>query len=289
MGSVTMAKRVRRKMLGDSGCFGGLSTSEPYGVGRNGNIGTAMFHRTGKEKGSGFRPTPVDAQSLQQSGTQRYFAVSSAFPLLNADHHAPAIDIIRPQTTQFGPAHAGGIQGHEQSAVIEIAGRLNQAGYLFGTEDSGESSRLFGKRNVLGQEAPAQCFYEEETQRRGVLGHGSWRELFHLKQMSLVLTNLFRAKLVGCAMKMLREIMDDPNVGFCCTMRVITTLEFLQHHFAKMGHRDLLVTHNLFQRKQLSFSGSRARRSVRRASGFVQIPIALIDVGCRVGAPSSVP
>jgi len=63
-----------------------------------------------------------------------------------------------------------------------------------------------------------------ETQRRGVLRHGSWRELFHLKPMSRVLTNLFRAKLVGCAMKMLREIMDDPNVGFCGTMRVMTTL-----------------------------------------------------------------
>ena len=119
-------------------------------------------------------------------------------------------------------------------------------------------------------------FTKKKRSAAGVLGHGCRRELFHLKQMSLVLTNLFWAKLVGRAMKILREIMDDPNVGFCGTMRVITSLEFLQHHFAKMGHRDLLVTHNLFQRKQLSFSGSTARRSVLRASGFVQIPIALI-------------
>jgi hypothetical protein len=26
---------------------------------------------------------------------------------------------------------------------------------------------------------------------------------------------------------------------------VIATLEFLQHHFSKMGHTDLLVTHTL--------------------------------------------
>jgi len=31
-----------------------------------------------------------------------------------------------------------------------------------------------------------------------------------------------------------------PGEGFCGTMRVITTLEFLQHLFAKLGHRDLL-------------------------------------------------
>src|SRR5215471_12066906 len=75
---------------------------------------------------------------------------------------------------------------------------------------------------------------------------------------------------------MLREITDDPNIGSYGMLRVMSTLEFLQHHFAKMGHRELLsVTHNLFQRKKRPFPGSRARGSVRRASGFVQIPIAL--------------
>src|SRR5215831_15008097 len=67
--------------------------------------------------------------------------------------------------------------------------------------------------------------------------------------MSLVLTNLFRTKPVGCTVKMLGEILDDSSVGFCGTMRVMTTLEFLQHHFPKMGHRDLLVTRNLSERQ----------------------------------------
>jgi hypothetical protein len=31
------------------------------------------------------------------------------------------------------------------------------------------------------------------------------------------------------------------------SLRVIATLEFLQHHFSKLGHRDLLVTHTLLQ------------------------------------------
>src|SRR5215469_1767753 len=117
MRSVTMAKCVRRKMLGDSRCLGCLSASEPDEVGSNGDIGAPTLHGTGKQEGLGLHPAPVNAQSLQQRRTQRYFAVSTAFPLLNADHHAPAIDIIHPQTTQFGPAYAGGIQGHEQSAV----------------------------------------------------------------------------------------------------------------------------------------------------------------------------
>ena len=32
------------------------------------------------------------------------------------------------------------------------------------------------------------------------------------------------------------------QVGLYGSLRVITTLEFLQHHFSEMGHRDLLVT-----------------------------------------------
>src|SRR5215469_16148289 len=113
MRSVTMAKRMRRKMLGDAGCLGGFSTSEPDDVGRNGNIGAATFHRTGKEKGSGLHPTPVGAQSRQQRGAQRYFAISPALTLLNVDHHAWAVDVIHPEATELCPAHAGGIQGHQ--------------------------------------------------------------------------------------------------------------------------------------------------------------------------------
>jgi len=59
-------------------------------------------------------------------------------------------------------------------------------------------------------------------------------------------------------------------------MRVITTLDFLQHLFAKLGHRDLLSCDpsylNLFSS---SSAGVHARGSVRRDSGFVQISISL--------------
>ncbi len=54
-------------------------------------------------------------------------------------------------------------------------------------------------------------------------------------------------------------------------LRIITALEFLQHHFSEMGHRDLLVTHNLSPQ-----SGNHIpvhlTRSVRRTSGFVLTP-----------------
>ena len=44
--------------------------------------------------------------------------------------------------------------------------------------------------------------------------------------MSLILPDLFGPELIGRPVKVLRELADDPDVGFCGTMRVITTLSF---------------------------------------------------------------
>ena len=46
-------------------------------------------------------------------------------------------------------------------------------------------------------------------------------------------------------MEMSSEILHDFQVSVYGSLRVITTLEFLQHHFSKLGHRDLLVTHKI--------------------------------------------
>jgi hypothetical protein len=46
-------------------------------------------------------------------------------------------------------------------------------------------------------------------------------------------------------MKVLSKGLHDLQVALHGSLRIITTLEFFQHHFAKLGHRDLLVTHTL--------------------------------------------
>src|SRR5215470_2819584 len=53
------------------------------------------------------------------------------------------------------------------------------------------------------------------------------------------------------------------------TLRVMTSLELLQHDFSKMGHRDLLVTHTLPDAGHHHSCRDHLRASVRRASGFV--------------------
>src|ERR1700679_1229342 len=72
-------------------------------------------------------------------------------------------------------------------------------------------------------------------------------------------------------MEIVSEGFHNLQVAIHGSLRVITTLEFLQHHLAKLGHRDLLVTHTLLQRcRNLQAA---ALDSVRRAGGFVQTPM----------------
>ena len=116
--------------------------------------------------------------------------------------------------------------------MIEIAGRVDQSGHLLRAEHGRQSLAGFRKWNVLSQKVPAQCLYEQEAQRGHILTDRGRSQLLGLEQMSLILPNLLGPELVRWLVKILRKIADDANVGFCGTMGVITTLEFLQHLLA---------------------------------------------------------
>src|ERR1035438_10502108 len=57
------------------------------------------------------------------------------------------------------------------------------------------------------------------------------------EQIRLVLTDVLRTELVGRTLEVTREIFDGLEVDAGCSLGVITTLEFLEHHFTKVGHR----------------------------------------------------
>src|SRR4051794_14668452 len=90
-----------------------------------------------------------------------------------------------------------------------------------------------------------QCLHEEEAQGGALLLDGASGELAVFEQMGLIGTDVFRPKLVGALSEVSRELLNGVDVGSYGILGVIATLEFVQHHFSKMGHRDLLVTHTL--------------------------------------------
>ena len=79
--------------LVDARSLGSLAASQPHDVGRDGHVGADAFDGTGKEIDFGLHPAPVHAQGLQQLGTEWNIAIASTLALVNADHHALAVDI----------------------------------------------------------------------------------------------------------------------------------------------------------------------------------------------------
>src|ERR1700733_14247499 len=123
---------------------------------------------------------------------------------------------------------------------------------------------------LLLWDMPVSELTEEKPQRCRTMTDGADAELPLLQQVYLIGAYLFRPKLIRRTTKMFCERLHHLQIAVHSSLRVITTLELFQHHFAKLGHRDLLVTHTLRHRRgKVSTCDT---RSVRRAGGFVLTP-----------------
>ena len=131
----------------------------------------------------------------------------------------------------------------------QVAGRADQQRYLIRAEDLRQLSMPLGHRDIIQQVVPFQCLVEEEPESGHVLLHRARIELLVLKQVGLVLAQMFGAELVGRLVEVFGKILHDSQGAFYGTLGIGTTLEFLQHHFSKLGHRDLLVTHKVLSPK----------------------------------------
>ena len=127
----------------------------------------------------------------------------------------------------------------------QVPGRIEETCHLLLVQDGRQSPLALGKRDVIGKIGPAQRLDEEKTQRRGAAFDGSWRKLALAKQIRLVLADMLRAKTFGRTMEVLREVLHRKDVRSYSALRVVATLEFIQHHLPKMGHRKPPVTRGL--------------------------------------------
>jgi len=65
------------------------------------------------------------------------------------------------------------------------------------------------------------------------------------KQIRLVLADMLRAKPSGQRWKYFRKVFHRVDVGTCCALRGVATLEFIQHQLPKMVHGKPPVTRGL--------------------------------------------
>jgi hypothetical protein len=83
--------------------------------------------------------------------------------LFNANHHALTVDVSDFELAEFRAPHGGGIERHDQGAVKEVTGGVNQARDFLGAEYGRESFPELGERNIVGAEVPVKSLEEKET------------------------------------------------------------------------------------------------------------------------------
>src|SRR6516225_1530050 len=94
-------------------------------------------------------------------------------------------------------------------------------------------------------EPALQCSDIEKPQCRNLADHGFCLQLSFVQQVGLILPDMLRAEPIEWLVEIAREPLDSADVSAYSFCGEVTSLEFLQHDFAKSGHRDLLVTRTL--------------------------------------------
>src|SRR5882757_774446 len=94
--------------------------------------------------------------------------------------------------------------------------------------------------------------------------------------MGGVLTDLFRSEPIGWTVEIARKVLENSQVGARGRFGVIATREFIERHFSKLGHRDLLVTqtyrHRIPNARPCAREASAVRLSSSGVSGEVPWP-----------------
>ena len=106
---------------------------------------------------------------------------------------------------------------------MSVVFRLHSSA-LIRAEDLRQLSMPLGYRDILERVPPFQGLVEEEAESSYVLLYRACIELLVLKQMRLVLAQVFRSKLVGRLVEVLGEVLHDSQVPFYGTLGIITTL-----------------------------------------------------------------
>jgi len=228
-----VAQRVGMNLLGEVRAARGGVAGMPDGFGGDRLSGESALEAGEQPRGARLRaPTPVGAELSEESEAERYVAVLAALALADVDHHASAVDVLRLQAADLRAAHAGGVEGHEDGAVVEVGGMFDESRGLLGAEHGRQGAGSLGQGQVVTPERAFEDLEIKEAERAHLHHDGMGLQSAFLEEMYLILANVFDTKPLWRTMEELGELPDGTDVGTCGSLRVITALEFLEHPFA---------------------------------------------------------
>ena len=92
------------------------------------------------------QPAPVLAQFLEQFWAEHHIAISASLAALNVNHHALAVDVADFQVCQLGVAHSGGVERHQQNAMVGSERSIDELRDFFLAQDRRKVTVLFSDR-----------------------------------------------------------------------------------------------------------------------------------------------
>src|SRR5467141_2242458 len=147
------------------------------------------------------------------------------------------------------------------------ASGVDELSHFFLAQDGRQRESPFRIGSLGGAPGSLERLGIEEPQRGKIYRDGARCVLPLREQFRLIFANVLRAQAIRRTMEASRKIFHYPDVTSYGRLSVITTLEFFQHHFSQMGHRDLLVTQiYLSGQATIAPSASRAASAARAAS-----------------------
>ena len=90
-----------------------------------------------KQPCAGLSPqaAPVSLEFVEQFWAEQNIAVFATFTALDVDHHALAVHVADFQVCQFSASYSGGVERHQQSAMIRSQSCVDESRHFLLTED----------------------------------------------------------------------------------------------------------------------------------------------------------
>ena len=226
-----MAERVRRDRLGQAGPAQGF----PAGV-VDGVAAEVAAPNAAREQPAARGPgaPPVVAEDLQQPRREHDVAVLAALALVDADDHAPAVDVGRSQADRLGDAQAGRVAGGQDGAVVDARHAVEELDDFPGAGDDGQLAGLpGGGQDRLHVPALLEGDAVQEAQGGDRDADRAGREFLFSGQEDLVGADVLGAGQVRGLAEVPGELGDLQDVGGLRVRGEVAHLHVLGHALAE--------------------------------------------------------
>ena len=231
VGGEAVAQRMGADVLGQARGPHGRPADPLHGGMGDGPIGFPA----GEQVGAGPDDLPVAAEEGQEARREHDLAILAALALADADDHAAAVDVLDAQRGDLGEPQAGGVGGHEDGAVLEVADGGEELGDLVEAEDDGELPGGPGTDDAIVDPSPLEGGAVEEAEcGAGLIELGPGGPL--LDEVEEIGADVVGPEVLGRGAEVPREGGDAIDIGIDGAIREVPEAHVLDHATAQRGH-----------------------------------------------------